>query len=81
MLNIEEIKKHIEYFRKDKYDREFYVALLIYDVLGYNEKEVTEEIINRVYDIEDQYESIHKSELRDELRNELEMEQEEEIEI
>ena len=84
MLNIDAVKNHIKYFREDKYDSEFYIALLIYDILGYDEKQVDQEIVNRVDDIESLYESIYKGVLIDELRSEFKIEQEEieeEIEI
>jgi len=84
MLKIEAVKNHIKNLREDKYDREFYIALLMYDVLGYDENQVNKEIVDRVYDIEDLYESIYNGALRDELRSEFEIEQdeiEEEIEI
>lgn len=31
-MNIEKIKDHIKYLREDKYNTEFYVALLAYDI-------------------------------------------------
>lgn len=84
MLNIDAVKNHIKYFREDKHDSEFYIALLIYDILGYDEKQVDQEIVNRVDDIESLYESIYKGVLIDELRSEFKIKQEEieeEIEI
>lgn len=83
MLNIDAVKNHIKYFRENKYDREFYIALLMYDVLDYNESDVTQDIIDTIYDVEGRYEYIYKQTLRDELRGELEIETEieEEIEI
>ena len=84
MLNIDAVKNHIKYFREDKYNSEFYIALLIYDILGYDEKQVNQDIINRVDDIEGLYETIYKGVLIDELKNEFKIEKEEieeEIEI
>ena len=52
MLNIDAVKNHIKYFRENKYDREFYIALLMYDVLDYNESDVTQDIIDTIYDVE-----------------------------
>ena len=46
MINIDAVKNHIKYFREDKHDSEFYIALLIYDILGYDEKQVDQEIVN-----------------------------------
>lgn len=79
-LDIEAVKKHIKYLREDTNNREFYVALLLYDVLGYSEKDITEQNINKAYEIEDRYDSIYKEELREDLRHDLEEEYEEEYE-
>ena len=35
-LNRDAIEKHLKYLKEDKYDREFYVALLLYDIKGIN---------------------------------------------
>ena len=43
-MNIEKIKDHIKYLREDKYNTEFYVALLAYDIFEFDEKEITEEM-------------------------------------
>ena len=79
-MNIEKIKDHIKYLREDKYNTEFYVALLAYDIFEFDEKEITEEIINKIFEIEDRYDSIYNEELRDELRREIEENQEIELE-
>lgn len=79
-MNIEKIKDHIKYLREDKYNTEFYVALLAYDIFEFEEKEITEEIINKIFEIEDRYDSIYNEELRDELRREIEENQEIELE-
>lgn len=70
-MNIEEVKKHINYLRCDKYDKEFYVALLLYDIAGLHEKDITEEYINKAYEIFDDYDSIYKEEIRYEVQDEL----------
>lgn len=31
-MNLEAVKNHMEYLKQDKFDREFYVALMLYDV-------------------------------------------------
>ena len=77
-MNINYVKEHIEYLRKDKFSNEFYVALILYDVLGYCEEDITEEKINKAYDIIDEYDSIYNEDLRDRIRDELEEEYEEE---
>ena len=79
-MNIEKIKDHIKYLREDKYNTEFYVALLAYDIFEFDEKEITEEIINKIFEIEDRYDSIYNEELRDELRREIEENQDIELE-
>ena len=79
-MNIEKIKDHIKYLREDQYNTEFYVALLAYDIFEFDEKEITEEIINKIFEIEDRYDSIYNEELRDELRREIEENQEIELE-
>ena len=53
----------------------------MYDVLDYDEKDVTEELVEKIYDVECRYDYIYKQALRDELRSELELEIEEEMEI
>ena len=53
ILNLDEIKKHMRYFMKDKYDREFYVALVLYDV----------------FDITDNYDSIYEEFLKYDLQD------------
>lgn len=81
MLDIEAVKNHIKYLREDQYSKEFYVALLMYDILGLEEEDVTKEIVSDVFDIQDNYDSLYKEELREELRDlVLEKEQEEEEE-
>ena len=58
---IKEIIKTIKSF--DPTD--FYAALLIYDILGYDS--ATSELINTVKDIVDGYETIYNEELRDDI--------------
>ncbi len=78
-LNIEEIKKHINYLKEDRYSREFYVALLLYDILDVNPDNITEKIIDDVDEIQDEYDSIYNEDMRDKIRD-LEEEKEEEQE-
>ncbi len=73
-MNIEAIKNHITYLEKDKYDLEFYIALLLYDILGVKADEVTEEMIDTAFDIQDEYESIYNEDLRYRFREEIEFE-------
>lgn len=70
-MNYNMVKSHIEYIRKDRYYKEFYAALLLYDVLGLTENEINEEIIEQAYDISDEYESIYNEDLRDRIRDEI----------
>ncbi len=73
-MEIEEIKKHINYLKNDKYSREFYVALLLYDILDIDANDVTEDMVNNVFDIQDDYDSIYNEDLRDRIREEIEEE-------
>lgn len=77
-MDISHVKEHVEYLRKDRFSNEFYVALILYDILGIYEKDVTEEKINKAYDIIDEYDSIYNEDLRERIRDELEEEYEEE---
>lgn len=85
-LNKDAIARHLKYLQDDRYDREFYVALLLYDVLGLDVKELNDENIERTYKLQDEYDSIYNEDLRDRLQEELvreryeELEQEEELE-
>lgn len=85
-LNKDAIASHLKYLQEDRYDREFYVALLLYDVLGLDVKELNDENIERTYKLQDEYDSIYNEDLRDRLQEELvreryeELEQEEELE-
>lgn len=85
-LNKDAIARHLKYLQEDRYDREFYVALLLYDVLGLDVKELNDENIERTYKLQDEYDSIYNEDLRDRLQEELvreryeELEQEEELE-
>lgn len=85
-LNKDAIASHLKYLQEDRYDREFYVALLLYDVLGLDAKELNDENIERTYKLQDEYDSIYNEDLRDRLQEELareryeELEQEEELE-
>ncbi|MBE6151357.1 MAG: hypothetical protein E7162_06060 [Firmicutes bacterium] len=75
------IEEHLKYLDEDKHCNEFYVALLLYDVLGIRKEDLTEEQINRVYKLQDDYESIYNEDLRDRLLYELDIEKEEEEEL
>lgn len=85
-LNKNAIASHLKYLQEDRYDREFYVALLLYDVLGLDVKELNDENIQCTYKLQDEYDSIYNEDLRDRLQEELtkkrdkELEQEEELE-
>lgn len=72
-MNIEAIKNHMTYLENDNYDREFYVALLLYDILGVKADEVTEEMIDTAFDIQDDYDSIYNEDLRDRFNSEIEL--------
>ena len=67
-LNIDAVKNHMKYLKDDVYDREFYVALVLYDIVGMERKSITEEVINKALDIIDDYESIYDNDMRDDIR-------------
>lgn len=79
-MEIEEIKKHINYLKNDKYSREFYVALLLYDILDIDANDVTEDMVNNIDDIQDEYDSIYNEDMRDRIRDEYENDLEEDLE-
>lgn len=81
MINTDAVRRHIEYIKNDKYDSEFCVALLLYDLAGLYGNDITEEDINKAYEISKKYSSIYKDEIRDEINYELSKEQEEEKDI
>ena len=70
-MNIEELKKHLDYIKNDKYSREFYVALLLYDILDVSVDELTEDMVNKTFEIQDKYDSIYNEDLRDSIRDEI----------
>lgn len=70
-MNIEELKKHLAYIKNDKYSREFYVALLLYDILDVSVDELTEDMVNKTFEIQDKYDSIYNEDLRDKIRDEI----------
>lgn len=79
-LNKDAIASHLKYLQEDRYDREFYVALLLYDVLGLDVKELNDENIERTYKLQNEYDSIYNEDLRDRLQEELARERDEELE-
>lgn len=68
-MNLDEVKKHMQYFMNDKYDREFYVALVLYDILGIDPEQVTESLANDVFEITDKYDSIYEEFLKYDLQD------------
>lgn len=54
-FNIEKVKEHIEYFKNDHFGREFYIALLLYDIIGLEVEELNYNIMDKIYDISDDY--------------------------
>ena len=78
-LNKDAIEKHLQYLKEDKYNTEFYVALLLYDVKGIDSiKDLTDEDIDVAYKIQDEYDSIYNEDMRDRFLNNFEMEKDEE---
>ncbi len=79
-MNREAIERHMKYLQEDKYDREFYVALLLYDVCGLTAKDLNDDIIDKAFDISDDYDSIYNEDMRDRLLYDMDYEKEEEQE-
>ena len=76
-LNKEAIERHLKYLKEDRYDREFYVALLLYDIKGvYGIQDLTDKDIDRAYEIQDRYDSIYNGDMRDSFLYEYELESE-----
>lgn len=70
-MNLDAVKRHMEYLKNDKFDREFYIALILYDVCGMPVEQVTEEIIYDTHEIIDSYDSIYDNFLRDHVREDI----------
>lgn len=79
-MNREAIERHMKYLQEDKYDREFYVALLLYDVKGLTVGDLNNDIINKAFEISDDYDSIYNEDMRDRLLYNFDNEKEEEEE-
>lgn len=71
MLDTNAVKEHINYLKKDKHDREFYVALLLYDVCGLPIDKLNNEIISKTQKIIDDFDSIYNDYLRERVREEV----------
>ena len=61
----------MKYLKQDKFDREFYVALMLYDVCNIPIENVTEETIEATHEIIDSYDSIYDYDLRDRVNAEI----------
>ena len=68
-MNLEAIKKHIQYLMDDKYGKEFYVALVLYDILGLKPEQVSENLVNNALEIMNNYDTIYEEFLRYDLRD------------
>jgi len=79
-LNKKEIEKHLKYLEYDKYNDEFYVALLLYDILGIKYNELKDEDIIKAYKLREKYNSIYNEVLIDELSQYDEKEYDEDYE-
>ncbi len=76
-MNKEAIERHMKYLQEDKYDREFYVALLLYDVKGLTVSDLNNDIINKAFKISNDYDSIYNEDMRDRLLHDFDNEKEE----
>lgn len=79
-MNKEAIERHMKYLQEDKYDREFYVALLLYDVKGLTVDDLNNDIINKAFEISNSYDSIYNEDMRDRLLYDFDYEKVEEEE-
>ena len=70
-LDIDAVKEHIKYLKEDKFDREFYVALLLYDVCGIPIEKVTDDIVSKTHELIRNFDSIYNESLRDRVRDEI----------
>lgn len=70
-MNLEAVKNHMEYLKQDKFDREFYIALMLYDVYGMSAENVTEEIMESTHEIIDSYDTIYDNDLRERVKEEI----------
>ena len=77
-LNREAIEKHLKYLKEDTYCREFYVALLLYEIKGIDDiKNLTEKDIDIAYEIQDDYDSIYNEDMRDRFLYDFTLEKDE----
>ena len=77
-LNREAIEKHLKYLKEDAYCREFYVALLLYEIKGIDDiKNLTEKDIDIAYEIQDDYDSIYNEDMRDRFLYDFTLEKDE----
>ena len=70
-MRTEKVKEYMEYLRGEtqQYPLEFYVALLLYDVLDIPTEDVNEDLVDRAYDIQDEYETIYNYDLREDIKD------------
>lgn len=80
-MDLEIVREHLKEWKEIRHDKEFYVALLIYELTDINEKTITQADANKVYDIQKRSSSVIDPDLREQVEKEYEeREQEEEIE-
>lgn len=79
-MDLEIVQEHLKELKKIRHDKEFYVALLIYELTDINEKTITQADVNKVYEIQKRSSSIFDPDLREQVEKEYEEREQEEIE-
>lgn len=79
-MDLEIVQEHLKELKKIRHDKEFYVALLIYELTDINEKTITQADVNKVYDIQKGSSSVFDPDLREQVEKEYEEREQEEIE-
>jgi len=81
MLDRNAVEEHLKYFREDKNNNEFYVALMLYELYDLNVRDLNDKIIKDTQKIIDEYDSIYNQDLRERIREEIDVEKEREEEM
>lgn len=79
-MDLEIVQEHLKELKKIRHDKEFYVALLIYELTDINDKTITQADVNKVYDIQKGSSSVFDPDLREQVEKEYEEREQEEIE-
>lgn len=66
-FNKAKVESYLKQFKESNGDKEFHIALLIYDRLDLDVEDVTEELIESIGSLCDSYSTIYNGDLNDEL--------------